>query len=42
MGRDKNSSQGTDFVLRKLFELENKSMVRTLWMYLPLNPNATV
>lgn len=29
MGRDRNSSQGADFVLRKLFELENKSVIRT-------------
>lgn len=42
MGKDKNSSQGADFVLRKLFEPENESMIRMLWMFLPLNHNTTV
>lgn len=41
-GKDKNSSQGADFVLRKLFEPENESMIRMLWIFLPLNPNTTV
>lgn len=40
-GKDKNSSQGADLVLRKLFEPENES-IRMLWIFLPLNPNTTV